>query len=211
MAEDIRLGVQISATDAASAKVKDLERAIASAQKQLAAFASTSTAGSRAAAAAVQQQISAWEHSVAALRAEGAAAVEARAAVTALTTAKSAATAANVTYATSTQAATASTRLFTQEARHVVAAFDGLARGQRGQVMASLGAAMRDTGVGATGLVAGVGGFVAFMTGAAILRGAESMGKWAEETKAAAEAAGDERKPIFATSRRLDANGHESE
>jgi hypothetical protein len=77
-----------------------------------------------------------------------------------------------------------------QMIRHGVAEIDSLMRGQRGQAMASIGAAMRDAGLGAAALTTSMTGLVVLMGSAALLRGAEAMGKWATETRAAASAAG---------------------
>jgi hypothetical protein len=82
------------------------------------------------------------------------------------------------------------TALLQRESRHIVGLFDSLARGQRGQAISSIGAAARDAGLGIAALSTSMIGLVAIMGGAAILRGAESMGKWATETRAAASAAG---------------------
>ena len=74
--------------------------------------------------------------------------------------------------------------------RHLVGLFDSLARGQRGQAMSSIGAGLRDAGLGVTTLATSMGGLVALMGTAAVLRGAENMGKWATETMANASAVG---------------------
>jgi len=76
------------------------------------------------------------------------------------------------------------------ELRHGVALFDELSRGQRGAMFGTLGAMARDAGVGVAALGTSIAGLMAIMAGGAILHGAESMGKWAEETRAAASAAG---------------------
>lgn len=83
-----------------------------------------------------------------------------------------------------------STAGLSNEARHAVAAFDELARGQRGALFSTMGAAARDAGLGVGALSASVAGLAAVMGVSAILRGAEAMGKWATETRAAASAAG---------------------
>lgn len=75
-------------------------------------------------------------------------------------------------------------------ARHVVAEFDSLASGRRGQAIATLGAAARDAGLGVGFLSTAMVGLAAVVGVGAILRGAEHMGKWATESKAAASAAG---------------------
>lgn len=79
---------------------------------------------------------------------------------------------------------------FNRELRHVVAFFDEAARGQRGAMFSTLGAAMRDAGVSAGKLATGIGAFVAVATVGALIKGAENMGRWAEESKAAANATG---------------------
>lgn len=80
--------------------------------------------------------------------------------------------------------------LLQRESRHVIGLFDSLARGQRGQAISSIGAAARDAGLGVGALGASMAGLVAVMGASAIIHGAESMGKWATETRAAASAAG---------------------
>jgi hypothetical protein len=87
-------------------------------------------------------------------------------------------------------AASRSTAIFSREARHAVGVIDSLARGQRGGAMSSIGAAMRDAGMGTAALATSMGGLVAIMGTVAVLRSAENMGHWATETKAAASAAG---------------------
>ena len=79
---------------------------------------------------------------------------------------------------------------FQREIRHIVGLFDSLARGQRGQAISSIGAAARDAGLGVSTLVTSMGGLIALMGTAAILRGAESMGRWARETRALGVATG---------------------
>jgi hypothetical protein len=56
--------------------------------------------------------------------------------------------------------------------------------------MSSIGSAARDAGLGVAGLATSLVGLVAIMGGAAIIRGADNMGKWATQTRAAASAAG---------------------
>ena len=80
--------------------------------------------------------------------------------------------------------------VFQRETKHIVAAFDSLASGHRGQLFSSIGSAARDAGLGVGSLAGSVAVLAAVMGTAAILRGAESMGKWATETRAAASAAG---------------------
>lgn len=77
-----------------------------------------------------------------------------------------------------------------QEARHVVALFDEAASGRRGQFVGTLGASLRDAGLGATGLAASMGGLVAVMGTLSIARHAEALGKWATELRASAASAG---------------------
>jgi hypothetical protein len=74
--------------------------------------------------------------------------------------------------------------------RRVVSLLDEGMRNQRGAMFATLGAGLKDAGLGAAGLSASMGVLVALMSGAAIIHGAEAMGKWAQETRAAASAAG---------------------
>lgn len=80
--------------------------------------------------------------------------------------------------------------VFQRETKHIVAAFDSLASGHRGQLFSSIGSAARDAGLGVGSLAGSVAVLAAVMGTAAILRGAENMGKWATETRAAASAAG---------------------
>jgi hypothetical protein len=77
-----------------------------------------------------------------------------------------------------------------REARHVVAGFDELARGQRGAFISTLGAAARDAGLGVSALTAAMIALGAAMATAAVLRKAEELGKWATQARAAASAAG---------------------
>lgn len=74
--------------------------------------------------------------------------------------------------------------------RHFVAVPDSLMRGQRGAALSSLGAMARDAGLGVAGLGVSMAGLAVIMGGSAIMHGAESMGKWAAESRAAASAAG---------------------
>jgi hypothetical protein len=74
--------------------------------------------------------------------------------------------------------------------RFFVTAGDEIARGQRGQLISTIGAAFKNTGISAGGAAVAVGGFLAVMSAERLVRGAESMGRWAEQTKAAAAAAG---------------------
>lgn len=74
--------------------------------------------------------------------------------------------------------------------RHGVSAFDEIARGQRGALFGTIGAAARDAGLSVGALAGSMGGLMAIMAGGAVLRGASSMSKWATETRAAAAAAG---------------------
>ena len=76
------------------------------------------------------------------------------------------------------------------EMRHVVAGFDELARGQRGALFGTIGAAARDAGLGITAMATSVAGLVAIMGAGAILHHAVSLGEWATKTRAAASAAG---------------------
>ena len=80
--------------------------------------------------------------------------------------------------------------ILTKESRHIVGLFDSLARGQRGQALSSIGAAARDAGLGIAALSTSMSGLVVLMGTAAILRGAESMGKWAENLRSTAAATG---------------------
>lgn len=86
--------------------------------------------------------------------------------------------------------AAASGAVLGREMRHVVGVFDAFSRGQFGQALSSVGAGLRDAGTGAVILGTSVAGLVGIMAGHAILRGAENMGRWATETRAAASAAG---------------------
>lgn len=80
--------------------------------------------------------------------------------------------------------------LLQRESRHIVGLFDSLARGQRGQAVSSIGAAARDAGLGIAALSTSMVGLVALMGGAALIHGAESMGKLAADARANAAAAG---------------------
>ena len=86
--------------------------------------------------------------------------------------------------------AAASSNIFSREIRHVVALFDELASGRRGQFIGSLGASLRDSGAGASALALGMGAVVAALGGISVLRKVEDLSKWAEQTKAASEATG---------------------
>lgn len=74
--------------------------------------------------------------------------------------------------------------------RHIVGLFDALARGQIGQAVSSIASGMKDAGVGAVALGAGVGGLVAVMGTRAVIRHAEEYGKLTTEMRANAQAAG---------------------
>ena len=94
----------------------------------------------------------------------------------------------------------------TTEIRHVVAAFDELSRNQRGAFISTLGASMRDAGSvrppSATGMVA----LTAVVGGAAVLRGSEAMGKWAQDTLRCRRR-GDVYRVLFTAPGRIDAHG----
>ena len=76
------------------------------------------------------------------------------------------------------------------EARHAVALFDELARGNRGAMMSTLGAAARDAGLGIGALASSMGALIVVMAGVRILEKAEQLGKWATQSRAAASATG---------------------
>lgn len=80
--------------------------------------------------------------------------------------------------------------LLGRESRHVVGLFDALARGQLGQAMSSIGAGLRDAGIGAAALGTSLGGLIAFMAARHIFNSAEAMGKLATELQMGAQAAG---------------------
>ena len=80
--------------------------------------------------------------------------------------------------------------ILTKESRHIVGLFDSLARGQRGQAFSSIGAAARDAGLGVAGLASSIAGMTVIMGTAALLHGAENLGKWAEGLRATASATG---------------------
>ena len=63
-------------------------------------------------------------------------------------------------------------------------------RGQRGAMVATLGAGLKSANVGGMGLAAGMGGIVALVGTGAILKAAEQLGKLNEQIKAGSEAVG---------------------
>ena len=77
-----------------------------------------------------------------------------------------------------------------REIRHAVAIIDELARGQKGAMISSLGAGLRDAGLSAIGLMTGMGGLVAVMAAYSGTKAIEESAKLAETQTAAAEAAG---------------------
>jgi hypothetical protein len=74
--------------------------------------------------------------------------------------------------------------------RHGVAAVDELARGQRGALFGTIGAAARDAGIGVSSLATSMAALMAVMGAMALLNEVESLGKWATEIRAGASAAG---------------------
>ena len=100
------------------------------------------------------------------------------------------ATGGNVAVAVSNDVVAKSSVAATREFRHVVASFDEIARNQRGQLISTIGAALRDAGLSAGTLSVGMGALAAIMAGIGIVHGAESLGKMATETQAASAAAG---------------------
>lgn len=78
----------------------------------------------------------------------------------------------------------------TNEMRHGTAIFDSLARGNKGQAVSSIGAALRDAGLSAGVLATSFGGFVALLAGGAVVRGQENLGKWVQDMQAGAAATG---------------------
>ena len=176
MSDTTRLGVSITATDVASASIKAVNAEIKALQKSTEELGKMAAQASAISAASIQKEIGVNQARIASLR-EAAAAQGTVAAATRATTA-------------ATNEAAAASSILSREMRHVVGLFDSIARGQRGQAMSSIGAGMRDAGLGVAALSTSVIGLVALMGGAAILRGAEAMGKWATETRAAASAVG---------------------
>lgn len=94
-----------------------------------------------------------------------------------------------------------------REIGHVVAGFDELARGQRGAMFSTIGAAARDAGLGVGALSAAMTGLVAVMGVHALIDGAETMGKWATAMKDGAAAAGMSVQQFSALSSALEAAG----
>lgn len=86
--------------------------------------------------------------------------------------------------------ATSGTAALNREARHAVALFDEMARGQRGAMFSTIGAAARDAGFGIGAMSTSIIGLIAVMGVMHIARQAEELGKWAAELKAGASAAG---------------------
>jgi hypothetical protein len=78
----------------------------------------------------------------------------------------------------------------TKEAGHFIAILDGLARGNLRQVIASIGSALRDTGLGTAVLLTGVGALAGALGTAAFERMVARFGELALKEKAAAAAAG---------------------
>lgn len=76
------------------------------------------------------------------------------------------------------------------EMKHLVGLFDEANRHQFGQMLSTLGASLRDAGLSAGTLATSFGAFIAVISVGAVLKGAESMGKWADGAKAIAAASG---------------------
>jgi hypothetical protein len=74
--------------------------------------------------------------------------------------------------------------------RRYVSLFDELSRNQRGAAISTIGATIKDAGLGGAGAAAGLGGLVAIGGAAAILHYAENMAKWAEQVRNASVATG---------------------
>lgn len=91
---------------------------------------------------------------------------------------------------TSTRGATRETANFNQMIRHTVAGFDEFARGQRGALFSTLGAAARDAGLGVNALIGSMGGLVAVMVAVGIAKHTETLGKWAQQSLNVAQATG---------------------
>lgn len=225
MSEDRRLGIQVTATDEASAKLKILEaslksvlRAIVEAEassRRMGVSSEVITAALRKEAVAIQTEMAAV---VAATRAK----IEAVGASVRLSEANTAAarssevlgraistsaeSSASFTRALAAQerqlgaVAAASERATIAEARQRslptilvrrgTSILDESVRGQRGQIMATLGATLKDIGVSATAAATGLGGLVLIMATERIAKGAENMAKWAEAVRAGAAATG---------------------
>lgn len=81
-------------------------------------------------------------------------------------------------------------RVVQNELKHITAAADEFFRGQKGQLVGTIGSALRDAGLSAGALMTSFGGFVAIIAGAALLNGVRAMGEWAAAARAGAIATG---------------------
>lgn len=79
---------------------------------------------------------------------------------------------------------------FMRGGRTPISLIDEGMRGQRGAMMATLGAGLKSADAGGVGVAAGIGGIVALVGTGAILKAAEQLGKLNEQIKAGSEAVG---------------------
>lgn len=188
MAEETKIGINITATDNAGAAIRVLQQQLKALQSEIARTTASGIDSAGGYRAVLQKNIDKINEQIAALRAAGSA--------TAASAAEQVAAINTVTAAIERQrrattiTAAESGLLFGIQPRRLVSAFDELARGQRGALIATTGAAIKDMGLSASGMLAPFGALVALMGSVAILRGAENMGRWAQEAKAAASATG---------------------
>ena len=92
-------------------------------------------------------------------------------------------------YAAAARDAAEQTLNWERASTHAIPIFDGLARGQRRQAIASIGAALRDLGVSSAAAIGPLGILIGVMAAFSAVKAAEGMGKWAVEVREAAIAA----------------------
>ena len=188
---DKELGVGITATtnnvDTAAAQLKTLNASLKALQDAQAQYATKSTEFARAFVASTQKEIDVINTKIAAITASTATVVDS---AVAQTVAIERVTAAQEKQNLSMLGGASAASILTRESRHAVAIMDSLARGQRGQVISSIGAAMRDAGTGTSVLLTGIGGLVAAMALLGLEKKTQELGEWAAESQAAAVATG---------------------
>lgn len=199
---DSRLGIGISATDTASATIKQLQTSVKALETSLTQLGSLAAKANDTSAASIHREIAARQSQISMIKSEIAARGDQSKAIDGVTRSVQANMSALASQAQAADRAhqsmmrvtsnsgSSANSTFAKETKHFVAAFDELARGQKGAFFGTMGAAARDAGFGIAALTASVVGLVAIMGGAALLHGADAMGKWAEETKASAAAVG---------------------
>lgn len=181
---ETRLGISITAKDTANEQIKALESSLKTLNKALGdAYNSAQRMGASSSGVtrALETEKAAILGQINALRETVSAANAAEGAIRRV---------GNASAAAARQHEEAAAGLGRIQPRRFISLADEFARGQRGQMFATMGAALKDIGVSGAVAATSIGAIVALMAGRAIEHGAESFGKWAEQVKAASMATG---------------------